>query len=348
MQAHAGWIAAHLPGRGRIVFDQHPLPASVTRGSLMVEFTLIPGEADILPLAHVTGRGVQARFFSLGFTADGQVSVMQRQGMAFHALSLDASDALACGGPMRLTWLWDVAAGESVLALEALADGTLRHRVGGLPLAMPREDLLALAAGTGAARVGPRVDWLAFGDHRHPLGPSGALAPLTQVATPQGWRAVGTLRPGDLVETAHHGAQPVLWSGRVALPALGNLRPVRLCAPHFGSANDLWVAPHQRIALPGAGSAIAEARDLVDGIHAIQPDRPNVLNWHGILLDQPALMIAEGCLVQSLDIGRMCRQPALAALSALADTALPEHSAATRPILTRERALQALGARKAA
>ena len=79
------------------------------------------------------------------------------------------------------------------------------------------------------------------------------------------------------------------------------------------------------------------ARDLADGCTALQPDRPCVLNWHGLLLDGHHLLIADGCPVESLSIGRLAGQPALARTTALAplvlDSCLPMHRAPMRRAL---------------
>lgn len=348
-QPHAGWFAAHLPGEGALTLAPRALPALLPQGSLMLEFTLMRGEAELPPLLHLARAGTQPRFFSLGFTGQGHISLLQRHGAEFHAISLDATDALAAGGRMRLSWRWDAVRGESLLTLESLDAGTLRQRAGTDPLPMPRDDLLALCAGEGPggeARIGPRVDWLALGDHLHPLGPAACFAPSTPLQTPQGLRPAGSLRAGDWVETVDAGPQQVLWSGRVSLPALGNLRPVRLSAPSFGETHDLWLLPQHRVALSGPAveyifgedEVLVEARHLVDGCSALQPDRPNVLGWHGILLAGHHLLIADGCRIESLNTGRLARQPALAATTALADLArmgtLPEHRHPARRVLS--------------
>ena len=79
------------------------------------------------------------------------------------------------------------------------------------------------------------------------------------------------------------------------------------------------------------------ARHLVDGCAAQQPDRPCVLNWHGLLLADHHLLIADGCRIESLGVGRLARQPVLARSTALSDLAaagtLPQHCAPVRRTL---------------
>lgn len=341
----SGWFAAHVPGKGAVsLAARTPGPVPV-RGSLMLEFTLMPAERGALPLVLLERRTTASEHLALDLDADGRLSLVQRRGEAVHALSLDIGAERALGGRMRVTWRWDLQRDESLLSLEALDAGSLRQRSGPAPLPVTRADLRALATGCDPVRLGPRLDFLALGDHLHPVGPAACFAPSTPIATPLGERAAGSLRPGDLVETVDAGPQPVLWSGRIALPALGSMRPVRLCSPAFGATRDLWLLPQHRIALGGPAvdylygedEVLIAARHLVDGCAAQQPDRPCVLNWHGLLLADHHLLIADGCRIESLGIGRLARQPRLARSTALADLAaecpLPLHRAPVRRTL---------------
>lgn len=332
-----GWLGGHIRGRGYVPLSTNPVPALMSTGTLMLEFTLERGQSGPLPLLHYATRAGWPRLLSLSLTAEGRFALSQRQGDALTTLSLGAEAETAAGGRMRLSWSWDGPARRSQLTLEALDDGTLRQRAGVDPLPVPRDDILALLAASGPARLGAQVEWLAVGTQIQPVGPGACFAPSTLLETPQGPRPASVIRAGDWVETADAGPQQVLWSGRISLPSLGALRPVRLCAPSFGRASDLWVLPHQRIAISGASveylfgddEVLIEARHLVDGCTALQPDQPAVLGWQGILLDRHHLLIADGCRMESLFSGGLARHPAIAATTALADLAaagrLPLH-----------------------
>lgn len=337
-----GWLRAHLPDTGAIALAHRALPELWPRGSLMLEFTLLRGEEGPLPLLHLPPMGRDGLFLSIGIGAEHQLGLIERRGAAFHALSIDVTEECLAGGRMRLIWSWDSTTGTSLLTLEALDQATLRQRAGTAPLPPCRAEVAALVAGAQGAHPGPRVDWLAFGDHVQPVGPGACFAPATPIATPGGLRPAGSLQPGDLVETVDAGPQPVLWSGRVSLPALGALRPVRLSAPSFADRTDLWLLPQHRVALAGPAvdylfgedEVLIAARHLVDGCSAQQPDRPCVLGWQGIMLEGHHLLIADGCRLESLSAGRLARQPALArttALAALAEAGtLPVHATPVR------------------
>ncbi|MEL7183811.1 MAG: Hint domain-containing protein, partial [Pseudomonadota bacterium] len=84
-------------------------------------------------------------------------------------------------------------------------------------------------------------------------------APGTLIDTVRGPRPVEALRPGDLVLTRDHGAQPVFWC-RSRRQAFGRLdtdaRPVLIRAGSLGRglpSRDLIVSPQHRILAGGAG-----------------------------------------------------------------------------------------------
>ncbi|OWY13555.1 hypothetical protein B6V73_17360 [Thioclava sp. JM3] len=346
MRAQQGWIGAQMAHRGAVMFDERRLPELLARGSLMLEFTLMRGEQSPLPLIHLHQREGWRNFLSLNLDVDGRIVLAQRRGAAVHAISIDATQERLTGGRMRLIWRWDGPGRESLLTLEALDQRTIRQQAGVAPLPLTRDEAAALLDPAGPARIGPRVDWLALGDHLQPMGPAGCFAPATPIQTPEGVVPAARLRAGDLVETIDAGPQPVLWSGRVSLPAIGHLRPVKLCAPVFSARQDLWVMPQHRVALSGPSvdfifgedEVLIEARSLADGCAALQPDCPGVLEWHGLLLGGHHLLMADGCKLESLHIGRLARQPLLAATTAFAglvrEGGLPLHRKPVRKIVS--------------
>ena len=126
------------------------------------------------------------------------------------------------------------------------------------------------------------------------------------IATPQGGRAVETLRAGDLVLT-EVGPERVIWHGHQVLTAKGlearpELRPIRLSAGHFGLIRDLILSPQHAVKV---GDALIRARHLAErafGAHVARGLK--AVRYHHILLARHALVQAEGAWVESFYPGR--------------------------------------------
>jgi len=77
----------------------------------------------------------------------------------------------------------------------------------------------------------------------------------THILTPNGTAGIETLQVGDMVTTADHGDQPILWIKsrsfkRLNHNASAKLRPVRICAGALGQGlphADLWVSRQHRM-----------------------------------------------------------------------------------------------------
>ena len=72
----------------------------------------------------------------------------------------------------------------------------------------------------------------------------------TMIATPDGDRAVETLRPGDLVLTHDDGPQPVRWAGQRTMRAEGAYAPIELRAGTFGPHKTLIAVSYTHLTLP--------------------------------------------------------------------------------------------------
>lgn len=143
----------------------------------------------------------------------------------------------------------------------------------------------------------------------------------TLIATPAGLRAVDSLRVGDLVQTADHGAQVVRWInqrriGAAALALLPQLRPIRIKAGALGEGcpqADLVVSPQHRMLVRSkvalrmfdAGEVLVAAKHLLGlpGI-AVAEDLAEVTYVH-FLCDQHEVVFANGAPTESLYAGPM-------------------------------------------
>lgn len=144
-------------------------------------------------------------------------------------------------------------------------------------------------------------------------------APGTMIDTPNGARAVETLRPGDLVLTADHGPQPILWvrsSDHAVDGAQVAGAPVLIQAGALGAgrpAQNLIVSPQHRILVGGGGQltqyfdeqAFVPAKALT-GLPSIRHliDKTN-MSWVHFACDRHEVVMANGCYSESLLLGPM-------------------------------------------
>lgn len=144
-------------------------------------------------------------------------------------------------------------------------------------------------------------------------------APGTLIDTPDGPRAVETLKPGDMVMTQDHGPQPIRWTRSGDHPledAETDAKPVLIKAGALGRnvpAQDLIVSPQHRILVGGAGQldgvfateAFAPAKSLtaVPGIRHMKGKTQ--ITWVHFACDRHEVVTANGCLSESLLLGPM-------------------------------------------
>lgn len=139
----------------------------------------------------------------------------------------------------------------------------------------------------------------------------------TYIDTPEGPRAIETLRPGDLVLT-RNGAQPVRWIGARRLEAsvletAENLRPIRIAAGALGAglpAADLLVSPQHRMLVRskiaeqifGAREVLVAAKHLT-ALPGIAPAEVAEVTYLHILFDGHEILCANGAETESLYLG---------------------------------------------
>lgn len=144
-------------------------------------------------------------------------------------------------------------------------------------------------------------------------------APGTLIDTPEGPRAVESLRPGDLVDTVDHGPQVVRFvrSGDHSLEdAEIDDKPVLIKSDALGAgrpAHDLIVSPQHRILVGGGGQltqyfeseAFAPAKAL-SGLPGIRHmTGKSQVTWVHFACDRHEVIIANGCFSESLLLGSM-------------------------------------------
>ncbi len=325
--------------------DRAPLPEQLDRGTLVVELDLaeLSAQKDCGPVLRLARHLEPERMFSIERGQDVRLHLLRRHGPEVSHLSIGLG-LEPLSGMLRLTYHWDVARGRSLLTAENLTRGTIRQHEGRDALPLLRDEAASLLA-PGYFGRHPAIDWIGLADHWHIVGPMPGFAPGTMIATPEGPRAIETLGAGDLVLTADNGPLPVLWQGRVAVPGMGRMRPVRLVAPYHGLTKDLRVNPSQRLALSGPevehhygeDEVLVEARHLVNGRAVVWDKEGELETYHGLLFDRHAVIDANGLRTESLYLGGLARNPDLARTTAPAALGkirdLPDHAAPARPAL---------------
>ncbi|MFZ7093992.1 Hint domain-containing protein [Primorskyibacter sp. 2E233] len=142
-------------------------------------------------------------------------------------------------------------------------------------------------------------------------------APGTMIDTPDGPRAVETLRPGDLVSTVDHGPQPIRWvrSGDHPLEdAEVDDKPVLIQAGALGPnrpAQDLIVSPQHRIIVGGGGQLMAHFDTVAFAPAKALTSLPGIRYMKGktkityvhFACDRHEVVTANGCLSESLLLG---------------------------------------------
>lgn len=143
----------------------------------------------------------------------------------------------------------------------------------------------------------------------------------TLIETPEGGRAVETLKLGDRVATADHGTQTVTSLSRQKVKGTGPHAPVCIAAGAFGNLDTLLVAPQQRILITGwqaelyhgQEEALVEARSLVNGTSVCRIERPTI-ELFGLGFDDHQLIFANGAGVESdLPYRSQCFEQAIGA-----------------------------------
>ncbi|MCZ7675169.1 MAG: Hint domain-containing protein [Roseovarius sp.] len=314
----------------------------MARGTLMLEARLAPGNRPQTLLAFQRAHPWPGRF-SLQALPCGSVVLVEAQGNDTRSTVLpcpyhDRADIV------RLSYSWDGPARQGRLAIERAHPG--HTHAAALPAARPMaaDDLRAIMCHSRGRDLGAEVIFVAVSDRVEPVGPMPGLTADTPVLTHLGNRRVSDIRRGDAVLTDTGEAVPVLQVVRRTVPARGSFRPIRLSAGYFGLGHDIVVAPSQKLVMRGSQveytfgreAVLVSARHLVNNVAARWAHGPETVTYHQLLLPGHEAVMAAGCALASLYIGRIRRKPEELAASVLAPferARLPEHAQPAWPVL---------------
>lgn len=349
-----GWIAIsdaeeHRFSAGGLERGDRPAPelraGRLRQGSLMVETRLSPESRPQMLMAFERAHPRPYRLSIQAVPGGGLVMVIADGREVFHtALNHNSQDRPDI---LRITYSWDLdrapepgggaPRGWGQLAIEQPElDRVSSVELSGAP-ALALDDIRAMATDPRRRHLDADVLFFAVSDRVEPIGPMPSLTEEVPVLGQGGYRLAGRLKRGDLVETLESGLVPVLQAVRRTVPACGSFRPVRLRAPYFGLLRDIVVAPDQRLVVGGSEveytfgreAVLVPARHLVNGVSAIELTGAVTVTYTQLILPRHQSVIAAGCPVESLYVGRIRRKPEQLAASLLAPferRLLPEHA----------------------
>jgi len=313
VDVHSSIAPESMIETGALVIEA-PLPSELRAATLLEVASLHP-EPSLLRIQSIPGEG-----FSV---------LVSTRGKVFHALISHTLQARTDN--FRLTLNWDAISGEGLLSIEHPGDEALftRELKGCIPL-------------SGA--LVQKLSYLGF--HQGPLsvGPTPTLDYHTPVLTPQGYRKIGAMQPGDTIVSASGDIVPVLGVFKKVTPAFGSYAPVRLRAPYFGLQSDLVMAGTQRLIVGGSDveytfgcdEVLIPAQHLINGTAAIAQPAGGTTTYYQLLLPENEAFVASELLLESLFIGRLRRRKAIfkhTSLAALPRNRLPEHAVTASQIL---------------
>ncbi len=341
---HGGQFRPQGLGCGPAEQGGHAYPPDrlLPRGTLLLETRLSP-EGRPQTLLAFRRTHPWSGSFSLRALPEGGIILVETQDDDIRHATLP-HDPDGRTDIVRLTYAWDAPARWGRLTLER-PESDIIHSVD-LPPPHPMllADIEALARHPHSREMDRDVDFFAVSTRVEPVGPMPALTSRVPIATETGDVPAGRLRRGDMVLTDKGEAVPILRMVSRTVPARGSFRPVRLRAPYFGLTKDIVVAPQQRLVLGGSEveymfgreAVLVPARHLVNGKSALFAKGPELVTYYHMLLPGHEAVMAAGCALESLYVGRLRRKPAQLAQSVLAgaDRArLPEHARPVWPVL---------------
>jgi hypothetical protein len=314
----------------------------LARGSIVIETRLSP---DGRPQALLSYRRSHpwVSSFSLQAIPGGGIALIISQGdevfhTALHHEARGRTDVL------RITYSWDAPRRWGRLAVENPETDQVFMTTLSEPKPLSLADLDLMISDPLQRKLDSDVIYVAVSGDIEPLGPMPGLTDQVPVSTHIGHRPAGLLKRGDLVHTPAGDLVPVLQTIRRTVPARGSFQPVRLRAPYFGLKQDILVAPEQRLVISGTEveylfgreSVLVPARHLINGTSAIACSGPPTITYTHVILPGHEAVMAAGCPVESLYIGRIRRNAEMLGASLLAGVdrnTLPEHAQSVHPVL---------------
>ncbi len=338
-----GWFRSHADrAESEDLLTSRARSTWLKRGTILIE-TRLSAQAQPQTLFSFQRTWPKVGRFSLQALAHGGIVLVDAIGddVRHATLPFDANGRIDV---IRLSYSWDVSTGFATLTLEQPESENIARAQIKDPVGLLEEDLDAAFASGHASNLQEDVLFAAVSNRIEPVGPMPTLTSQVPIRTSCGEVPASDIRRGDMVITESGDTVPVLQVVRRTVPARGTFRPIRLRAPYFNLQRDIVVAPQQRLVMRGSqveymfGSeaVLVPARHLVNDSSAFVANGPSTVTYHHLLLPGHQAVLASGCPLESLYVGRMRRKPETLATSILASfdrARLPEHSKPIWPVL---------------
>ncbi|GAA6208890.1 hypothetical protein NBRC116601_21830 [Cognatishimia sp. WU-CL00825] len=339
--ARMTWIAV-ADHQSQMVHKASLAKDIIPQGTLIVE-TLVAPQGSPQPLLGVQIVGPSQVELQLTAMPKGGLHFLLKHGaeMTHVAIAHDAEDQ---ADMLRISYAWDITTGLGHIVLERPGTNKIFHTEIKNPLPLTGAMLHELTRTSGQRLLCDNLCFVAVANQVMPFGPMPAICATAPVYTPQGTRAAGSLRRGDLVHTLDGDVVPVLQTIRHTLPARGSFQPVRLRAPYFGLTQDIVVTPEARLVvggtqveyLFGAEKVLVPVKHLTDAASACFETGHRLVSYVQLLLPDHEAILVGGTALESLSIGRLRRKKTLLSgtlLRGFENATLPEHSKTAYPVL---------------
>ncbi|MHC0052205.1 Hint domain-containing protein [Actibacterium sp. D379-3] len=328
----------------RVSYDRDAAEDDILEtGSLYLEAEIGRGTARDHPLFVLHRRADITSHISVQLCKDGTIVFARKLGRQSRQVTL-RPDRRHTEGTIRLTISWNAAARRGLLSAEFVTDGTLLQKEFADPLPWLNSDIARLRHPGREVIFGPALRCFGLSDRLEPVGITPSFAAGTPVLTPDGYRRVESLRPGDAVLTDTGAARQIRWTCTREVPARGRFRPIRLYAPYLGLVQDVVVAPEQRLVVDGPEveylfseeAVLVEAHALLHTNFAASEPAGPTIRYHQVLLDDPAMLRVAGAAMESLFVGSLRDAPDMLATTVLRNAPpghLPMHKQLAYPAL---------------
>ncbi|NBD31030.1 MAG: hypothetical protein GVY31_13455 [Alphaproteobacteria bacterium] len=298
--------------------------ALITRGTLLVEVELVPTGRPV-NLVRYSVLDPWPASLSLVQEPDGTLRLLMRLGPRQLSVAL-RTELATRSDTVIVSFGWDGPGRTGMMSAYVPDTGCLWQTQVPGPFPLMLRDIRRMVLDDAACRCADLVTYFAMAEGLCPAGPMPSLDPQARIETPNGATRLRDLRAGDHVFDSDYTLREICWAGSVTLPAAGRFAPLRMRAPYHGLAEDLILAPDQRLLLAGTEieylfgqeRVSAAVRHLSDR-HSVEPAilRAPFVSYRQILLDQPAEIIANGAAVLSFDAQPLFSDPRLVRHSVL-------------------------------